>query len=129
MRVENAKELTSDVLIANLRSASISVTAVPPYSQYLNDVTEKFIGTLMGLVRAMLSNSELSLMFRADSAIYATSIYNRSPHNSNSGKTPFEVHFSKQPSLHHYLILLLLSYLRRISFSQNLVIEPLQAYI
>ena len=104
VRVDNAKELVSNVLIATLRSVGINVMAIPPYSQYLNGVAERFNGTLMGTVRAMLSDSELPLMFWADAATHATRIYNRRPHAFNSGKTPFEVYFSKLPSLHHYLI-------------------------
>ena len=64
------------IIYFSLRFAGIRVTAVPPYSEYLNDVAEIFNGTPMDLVRAMLSSSELhhssGLMWQQMKCVFTT---------------------------------------------------------
>jgi transposase InsO family protein len=72
IRVDNAGELVSDTLVSILRSSGLRVSPIPPFSQFLNGVAERFNGTLMGIVRALLSDSEVPLHFWPDAVAHAT---------------------------------------------------------
>ena len=80
LRTDNAGELISRTLTAQLRSFGIHVTPIPPHSQWMNGVAERFNGSIMSIVRSLLSDSELPLMFWTDAVNHATRIYNRKPH-------------------------------------------------
>ena len=104
LRVDNASELVSDTLVALLRDSGIQINAIPPYSQHLNGIAERFNGSLLTIVRALLSDSELPLMFWVDAVAHATRLYNRRPHTYLNNKTPYQMFYNRLPSLHHFLI-------------------------
>ena len=102
IRTDNARELTTDVLIAKLRNLGCRVEPVPTYSPHLNGVAERFNGTIATITRALLSDSELPLYFWSDALRHATRLYNRRPHTKH-GSTPFFSFYGKQPSIAHLL--------------------------
>ena len=90
--------------MSTLRASGIRVSPIPAYCQFWNGTAERFNGSLLQIVRALLSDSELPLMFWVDAVAHATRRYNRKPHSYVDSKTPFQMFYGKLPLLHHFLI-------------------------
>jgi len=66
-----------------------------------NPVAESTIKTICTLARTMLLDSKLPRTFYGYALEAATHLYNRLPHDSNGGKSPYELFYGRRPPTDH----------------------------
>jgi transposase InsO family protein len=72
-----------------------------PYSPQQNGVVERRNATVVGAARSLLNARGMPDSFWGEAVLTAVYLLNRSPTNSVSGATPYEVWFGRKPSVHH----------------------------
>ena len=87
----------------NLKNGIQHETTVPK-TPVRNGVTERMNRTLLGSVRAVLSNSKLPKRFWPEALSTATYLHNRSPTNSVQRKTPHEVWTGCKPIVSYFRV-------------------------
>jgi transposase InsO family protein len=73
----------------------------PPYSQQYNGKAERLLQTLIQHASCMLQHAKLPQSLWGEALNTACYLYNRSPHSSLGGKTPFEAITGAKPSIKH----------------------------
>ncbi|KAI5317367.1 hypothetical protein L3X38_037074 [Prunus dulcis] len=86
-----------------LKEHGIIFQYTPPGTRQLNGVCKRRNQTLMGIVRSMMSYTDLPISFWGYALLTAVYLLNRVPSKSIS-KTPYELWFGKKPSLYHVKI-------------------------
>jgi transposase InsO family protein len=81
-----------------LKECKIVSQLTPPGTPQWNGVSERRNRTLLGMVRSMMSKSDLSISFWGFALETATFTLNRVPSKSVD-KTPYEIWFGKVPNM------------------------------
>ncbi len=101
LRVDNAKELTSEEVRGWLKQKGIRLQTSAPYAHSSNGVAERFNRTLVELARAMLIGRNLPSFLWQSAIEYAAYIRNRASTRVLAGKTPEEAWTGIKPSVAH----------------------------
>jgi len=101
-RCDNGKGEDNNSLFRGiLRATGIQYGPAPPYTQHKNGVSERIIRTITNKARVLLLDSRLPAEFWAEAVQTATYLHARSPSQSNTGRTQFEMIYKEKPELHH----------------------------
>jgi transposase InsO family protein/ribonuclease HI len=73
----------------------------PPYSQQYNGKAERVLQTLIQRASCMLQHAKLPQFLWGEALNTACYLYNRSPHSSLDGKTPYEAIMGVKPDIKH----------------------------
>ncbi|SGY38681.1 BQ5605_C003g02060 [Microbotryum silenes-dioicae] len=102
VRTDNGTEFTNKLIGADFQSQGILHETSAPYTPQQNGTVERFNGSLMAIVRAVLAASKLSWKYWSYVLAYATFVANRILHAKLEGKTAHEVFYGKKPKVSHF---------------------------
>ncbi|SGZ34548.1 BQ5605_C077g12946 [Microbotryum silenes-dioicae] len=102
VRTDNGTEFTNKLIGADFQSQGILHETSAPYTPQQNGTVERFNGSLMAIVRAVLAASKLSWKYWSYALAYATFVANRILHAKLEGKTAYEVFYGKKPKVSHF---------------------------
>ncbi|SCZ88747.1 BZ3500_MvSof-1268-A1-R1_Chr2-1g04610 [Microbotryum saponariae] len=102
VRTDNGNEFTNKLIGADFQSQGILHETSAPYTPQQNGTVERFNGSLMAIVRAVLAASKLSWKYWSYAMEYATFVANRVLHSKLDGKTAYEVFYGKKPKVSHF---------------------------
>jgi hypothetical protein len=71
------------------------------YSPQQNDVVERCNQTIVGMVRALLKQRGMSVVFWGEAVMTAVYMLNRSPTKALNGMTPYEAWHGRKPTVSH----------------------------
>ncbi len=84
-----------------LHNNKIKHTLSPPYTPKENGVAKHFNQTIFNMVQTLLLDAQLPRVFWAEAVHHAVYLYNCISHRALSGKSPYELLYSKPPCLAH----------------------------
>ncbi|SCV72775.1 BQ2448_4312 [Microbotryum intermedium] len=102
VRTDNGNEFTNKLIGAHFQSQGILHETSSPYTPPQNGTVERFNGSLMAIVRAVLTASKLSWKYWSYALEYAAFIANRVLHSKLDGKTAYEVFYGKKPKVSQF---------------------------
>ncbi|SGY81088.1 BQ5605_C009g05455 [Microbotryum silenes-dioicae] len=102
VRTDNGTEFTNKLIGADFQSQGILHETSAPYTPQQNGTVERFNGSLMAIIRAVLAASKLSWKYWSYALAYATFVANRVLHTKLEGKTAYEVFYGKKPKVSHF---------------------------
>ncbi|SGY26804.1 BQ5605_C018g08797 [Microbotryum silenes-dioicae] len=102
VRTDNGTEFTNKLIGADFQSQGILHETSAPYTPQQNGAVERFNGSLMAIVCAVLAASKLSWKYWSYALAYATFVANRILRAKLEGKTAYEVFYGKKPKVSHF---------------------------
>lgn len=99
IRTDNGREYDNGTFLAYLAANGIKWQHSAPYSPQQNGIAERFNGTVVSHVRAMLKQAALPHRFWAEATAHAVYLYNRAPHRAIKDVTPYEKYSGRRPDL------------------------------
>ncbi|SGZ16041.1 BQ5605_C029g10723 [Microbotryum silenes-dioicae] len=102
VRTDNGTKFTNKLIAADFQSQGILHETSAPYTPQQNGTVERFNGSLMAIVHAVLAASKLSWKYWSYALGYATFVANRILHAKLEGKTAYEVFYGKKPKVSHF---------------------------
>ncbi|SGY18679.1 BQ5605_C014g07438 [Microbotryum silenes-dioicae] len=102
VRTDNGTEFTNKLIGADFQSQGILHETSAPYTPQQNGTVERFNGSLMAIVCAVLAASKLSWKYWSYALAYATFVANRILRAKLEGKTAYEVFYGKKPKVSHF---------------------------
>ncbi|SGZ29649.1 BQ5605_C050g12465 [Microbotryum silenes-dioicae] len=98
VRTDNGTEFTNKLIGADFQSQGILHETSAPYTPQQNGTVERFNGSLMAIVRAVLAASKLSWKYWSYALAYATFVANRILHAKLEGKNrPMKYSMARNP--------------------------------
>jgi hypothetical protein len=101
LRSDNGGEFSGSLYTERCASHGILQQFTPSHTPEMNGVAESTIRTLLQRGSAMLQQAQLGVELWAEAVNTATYLYNRTPHTSLDGKTPYEAYTGNAPTLKH----------------------------
>ncbi|SGZ27916.1 BQ5605_C026g10220 [Microbotryum silenes-dioicae] len=102
VRTDNGTKFTNKLIGTDFQSQGILHETSAPYTPQQNGTVERFNGSLMAIVCAVLAASKLSWKYWSYALAYATFVANRILHAKLEGKTAYEVFYGKNPKVLHF---------------------------
>ena len=98
---DNGSEFINDHFLTYVKSKGITLKPSPPYTQQLDGIAERYVGTAKAGARTLLNQTSTTLpkKFWKYALIHFAYIWNRSHVAKATGVTPFESIRKKKPSL------------------------------
>jgi len=106
IRCDDAKEFATKEIKAFCRENGISRQVTVPYAHQTKGTAERYIRTVVTMVRAMLHHACLPKEFWVEFAQTAVYIKNRLSNPKHKEATPYEILYKYKPSMKHLRFLL-----------------------
>ena len=101
IRCDNAKEYFTSDFIKFTKDLGIVIDPAPPYTPFLNGVSERTNRILLEKSRALIADSNLPKTFWGQAVLTAAYLKNRMPSSSIDNSTPYYLKFGEDPDLKH----------------------------
>jgi len=98
---DNAREYKNKNIIKFCEDNGIRKVYSPPYSPENNGIAERFNQTLISCAKTLLSWSKLSENFWDFAVLYASYLYNKTPHQISKNNVPDESFYGHKIKLDH----------------------------